>query len=57
MERATFTNAGNTVRALLVFNDAAEHRLTGGGDGVWDAPGGSYPYIRFEVVDVEYSVD
>lgn len=57
MERATFTNAGNTVRALLVFNDAAEHRLTGGGDVVWDAPGGSYPYIRFEVVDVEYSVD
>lgn len=90
--RVTFTNAGHTVRALLVFNEAAElvnfvsddrgalsadgasvtkmrwstpsgvyrtfgsHRLTGGGDGVWDASGGSYPYIRFEVVAVEYNV-
>ena len=90
--RATFTNAGHTVHAVLIFNDAAElvnfvstdrgvlsadgrcvrkmrwstpigayrafggHRLTGGGDGVWDAPGGSYSYIRFEVVDVEYNV-
>lgn len=90
--RATFTNAGHTVHAMLVFNEAAElvnfvsddrgalsadgasvtkmrwstpsaayrtfgsHRLTGGGDGVWDAPGGPYPYIRFEVVAVEYNV-
>ncbi len=90
--RATFTNAGHTVHAVLVFNDAAElvnfvsddrgmvsadgrnvtkmrwstpsrayraygrHWLTTGGDGVWDTPGGSYAYIRFEVVDVAYNV-
>lgn len=90
--RATFSNAGNTVRALLLFNDAAElvnfvsgdrgvlsadgtnvakmrwstpngpyrafgrHRLTGGSDVVWKAPAGSYSYIRFEVVAVEYNV-
>lgn len=90
--RATFTNAGHAVHAVLMFNEAAElvnfvsddrgmvsadgksvtktrwstpsreyraygrHRLTAGGDGVWDAPGGSYPYIRFEVVDVAYNV-
>lgn len=91
--RATFTNAGRTVRALLVFNDTAElvnfvsddrgvlsadgkritkmrwstpsaayrefggRHLTAGGEGVWDAPDGSYPYIRFEVVAVEYNVE
>ena len=32
------------------------HRLTSGGEGVWDAPGGPYPYIQFEVVAVEYNV-
>lgn len=32
------------------------HRLTTGGEGVWNAPEGAYSYIRLDVVSVEYNV-
>jgi len=41
------------VKAYATFGG---HRLTTGGEGVWDAPDGEYSYIRLEVISVEYNV-
>jgi hypothetical protein len=51
-ETVTKMRWSTPVRAYATYGG---HRLTTGGEGIWNAPGGEYSYIRLEVVSVEYN--
>ncbi|MEO8905213.1 MAG: DUF6544 family protein [Polyangiaceae bacterium] len=41
---------------LAEYREFGAHRVMTRGEGIWHAPAGNYPYLRFELDEIEYNV-